>query len=206
MRNAFPWLSVSLIGLGTIAFICVLAWSVQRSRRVPGLGQTIFDFRYKLIVRAIAAFAAFGVPAGFAMLLLWYRPLRHETAYIIAVYLICAGLGLPLFWETGRYLLRVTPNGIERRSGWTPYRVLTWDDVAEVRYSSLNAWFVFVAENGEKIRVHALIDRLNDLLRLAEGRLPPTALIKARTGYERIGRALPKLGSEPVLEARPPRW
>jgi hypothetical protein len=99
----------------------------------------------------------------------------------------------------------ISSEGIERRSAWTGFRFIAWDDLASVSYSQINAWFVFQGENGDKIRVSALISGLNDLLRLVELRVPASLLKPARTGYERLGRPLPVDHDEPRLEARPPR-
>jgi hypothetical protein len=74
-----------------------------------------------------------------------------------------------------------------------------------LRYSSINSWFVFLAEDGQRIRVPALIGRLTEFLRLIESRVLPEFLVGARTGYDRVGRAMPRVGNEPVLEARAPR-
>ena len=38
-----------------------------------------------------------------------------NSRYIVGIDLVFATLGLPLYWETIRYYVRVTPAGIERR-------------------------------------------------------------------------------------------
>ena len=121
------------------------------------------------------------------------------------IYALFAALSLPLYWESSRYFVLVTPEGLERRSAWRRYCVMAWDDIQKVTFSTINAWFVFHAENGDKIRVSTLMAGVTDLLRLVELQLPPDVLKPARVGYERIGRPFPNFNDEPILEARPPR-
>ncbi len=82
---------------------------------------------------------------------------------------------------------------------------MAWDDVESVVWSAVNAWFEFVGRDGDRIRVHAFVTGLNDLLQAAEAEVLPMALKGARAGYTRVGRPFPHLPDEPVLEARQPR-
>jgi hypothetical protein len=204
MRTSFyllPSLTYGLIAAGLILLVGLLAWSWQRPRWVAGTAV----FRYHFALQASAFFIAFGVPAGLTAVGSAFRYRRDEIAYFYDAYLGAAAVGLPLFWEATRFFVRVTQFGIECRSAWRPYRVLIWDEIREVRYNPFNSWFVFVDESGQRIRVPAVVGRLTEFLHLVESRLPPETLVKARTGYDRLGRVMPKLGNEPVLEARPPR-
>lgn len=196
-----PSLTHGVIVAGLILMIGLLAWTWQRPRWVDG---TVV-FRYHFALQAVAFFIAFGVPAGLTAVGSAFRYRRDEVGFLYDAYMAAAAIGLPVFWEATRFAVRVTQFGLERRSAWRAYRVLIWDEICEVRYNSFNSWFVFVDESGRKIRVPAMLGGLTEFLRLVESRLPPESLVRARTGYDRLGRVMPKLGNEPILEARPPR-
>ena len=68
------------------------------------------------------------------------------------------------------------PEGLESRSAWRGTRFIAWDDLYDVRYSSINSWFVFRGTSGEKIRVTGFVAGLPALLGFVEMRLPATAL------------------------------
>lgn len=205
MRGLLPFMIYGLIAVCVIFLLGIMAWAAKRGRPAPGADENSVVFRYNIILRVFAFLAAFGIPAGITALVIAFPPKREEIGYVIGVYALFAGLSLPLYWETSRYYVLISPEGIERRSAWLGFRFIAWDDLTSVTYSQINAWFVFQAENGEKIRISALISGLNDLLRLVEMRVHPSVLKPARTGYDRLGRPFPKNDDEPRLEPRPPR-
>jgi hypothetical protein len=194
-------LTYLLVAAGAILFVGLAAWILSRPCRIEGT----YVFRYHFAFQALAYVCAFVVPAGLTILNRFYRFRGDDAWYLGGAYVIFGGLGLFVFWEVTRFYVRLTPAGVEGRSAWRPRKILTWDEVSELRYSSFNSWFVFFTEDGQRIRVPALIGRLTEFLRLIESRLLPESLVRARTGYDRAGRAMPRLGNEPILEARPPR-
>lgn len=200
---AFPYLSYALFAVGVLLVIVLLSWIAQRVRSTSI--ERSFIFRYPFMLRALTFFGAFVIPATILPLIRAFRLRGDDSWYIVGPTLLIASIAIPLYWENIRYFVWVTPAGIERRSAWRPRRFFAWDDISEVRYNTFNSWFVFRTENGQAFRVHAMIARVDEFLRLIEQYLPATSLICARTGYERLGRALPKLGNEPILEALPPR-
>lgn len=205
MRGLNPYVVYGLIAIASIALIAAIV-SAARSRRSRGGDNTnVHVFRYSLGIRALTFLIAVGVPAGLTIYVLTTRVRNPDFASIMAAYVFCALVGMPLFWETIRFLVRITPAGIERRSAWGRYRGLSWDEIRAVKFNPYLAYFIFEGESGQKIRVHALIARLNELLHHIETYLPPASIVTARIGYERLGRSLPKVGNEPILEARPPR-
>jgi hypothetical protein len=206
MLRFVPLLSFAFIVIGVIALLGLMVWAARRGRPSPGPGDYTVLFRYNAVLRGFATFAAFGIPAGITALVLVFPPKPDEIVYIIGVYLLFATLGLPLFWETHRFYLLVTPDGIQRHSAWLPFRSIAWDDLQEVRFVAGNSWFVFASTDGTKIRASTLISGLSDLMRLVELRVPHERLRHARAGYERIGRAFPEMPDQPRLEARRPRY
>ena len=91
-----------------------------------------------------------------------------------------AVLTLPLVWEASRFYVCVTPEGLESRSAWRGTRFIAWDELYEVRYSSINSWFVFRGTSGEKIRVTGFVAGLPALLGFVEMRLPATVAQETR--------------------------
>jgi hypothetical protein len=205
MRWLLPALSYGLIAIGVIAILGLMAWAARRGRPSPGPNDNSVIFCYNFVLRGFAFFAAFGIPTGVTILVFLFPPRGVEVWYVAGVYALFAALSLPLYWETSRFYVLITPEAIERRSPWFSYRSIAWEDIAEVSFSSVNAWFIFLSKNGEKIRVHTLITGLDDLLRLVELRIPAERLRKARVGYERVRRQFPHLPDQPILEARRPR-
>lgn len=205
MRGLNPYVVYGLIALAAVALIAAVISAIRtRQTNRQGIEQAL-TFRYSLGLRALAMLAAFGVPAGITVYILTTRQRNPNSGVILAAYVFFVVFGLPLFWETIRYMVRTTPFGIERRSAWSRYRAFGWEDVRGIRFNPYFSYFVVESNKGVKIRIHALVARLDEILQQIELNLPPAALTHARKGYERLGRTLPKIGNEPILEARPPR-
>ena len=203
-RHANPLTFVLMAGC-LVALSVLLASSARQGlpRPVPG-GPTRL-FRHNGLFRWFALAAAAGLPIGLSALLYLHPPQRPDVPYLVGLYLVFAVVTLPLVWEAGRYYLLATPEGLECRSPWRGVRAVPWEDVVAVNYSGVNAWFEFVGRDGDRVRAHSFVARLNDLLAAVEARVPASALKGARAGYARIGRPFPPLTDEPVLEARAPR-
>jgi hypothetical protein len=203
MRGLLPALTTGLIVIAVVVLVAMIGRAKQVDIRAPG--RRAVPFRYSAFLRWFAIFAAFGIPTAITSLVVAYPPRGNQVWYVIGAYSLFAALGLPLYWETSRYCILVTPDGIERRSAWNKQLFLAWDEIREVRYSSLNSWFVLEGESGQKIRISTFLGGLTEFLRLIEDQIPPERLRGARSGYERIGRPFPALGDEPILEPRAPR-
>jgi hypothetical protein len=198
-------LTFILMAACLVALALLLASSARQGLPRPARGGPVRLFRHNGLFRGFAIAAAAGLPVGLAGLLYFHPPQRADVPYLVGLFLVFAIITLPLVWEAGRYYVLVTPAGLECRSPWRGVRALAWDDVVDVRYSAMNAWFEFVGRDGDRIRAHAFVAALNDLLALVEARVPASVLKGARAGYARIGRAFPPLTDEPVLEAKAPR-
>ncbi len=199
--------------VSTLSFVlmagCLIALALMLKAAAhhgqPTGGDRVLVLRHNSLFRWLALLAALVLPVGLTALLRFYPPTRPEVPYLVAAYIVLGLVTLPLVWESSRYYLRVTPTGLECRSPWRGVRTLAWDDVESVVWSAVNAWFEFVGRDGDRIRVHAFVTGLNDLLQAAEAEVLPMALKGARAGYTRVGRPFPHLPDEPVLEARQPR-
>ena len=205
MSRLLPLLPHAFIALGVLALLGLMALAGSRGRPAPSTSGPSVLFRHNPIFRGFAYVSAFGIMAGLTGIVYVYPPHGHEIWYILGLYLFFAALTLPLVWEVSRFFVFVTPDGLIARSAWRGGRTIAWDDIGEVRFSTLNAWFAFRSTNGDEIRAHAFVAGLRDLVRLVELRVPTRVLKKARVGYERLGLPFPELNDEPVLEARPPK-
>jgi len=205
MRGLPPLISHAIITLAVFGMVALMVWAGQQGRPRPRAGPHTLLLRYNALFRGFTYLAAIGIPVGLTAVLYFHPPRGIQRWYVLSLYLGIAAVTMPLVWEASRYYLFVNPDGLEGRSPWWGSRFLAWDDIQEVRYSTMNSCFVFRATNGDKIGVSGFVGGLKSLLALVEQRLPPTALKKARTGYEKLGRPFPPLPDEPVLEARAPR-
>jgi hypothetical protein len=191
--------------MGVGLLLGLIGWVGYLGRPHPSTDGRTTLFRHNAFFRGFAYLSAFGVMTGLTALTYLYPPKRNEIWYIIGLYFFFAGLTLPLVWEASRFYVLLTPHGLEARSAWRGNQSILWNDVSELSFSTLNAWFVFRSTNGDTIRTHVFVAGLKNLIRTAESQIPPTAMKKARAGYERLGMALPDSNDEPILEARAPR-
>jgi hypothetical protein len=205
MYRPVPLLPFLLI-TGCAAMLALLtASSARRGLPRPVPGGPAFLVRYSPVFRWTVAGIALLVPAGVTIGLRYSRPVRQDVPLLLAVYLLGAALFTLLVWEAGRFYLLATPTGLEGRSPWRGVRVIPWDEVDAVRYQPLAAWFEIRGLAGQTIRVPTFAAGLDELLRRVEAAVPPGVMVRARPGYDRLGRPFPALPDEPVLEARPPR-
>ena len=109
MRGLLPILIYGLIAVSVIALLGIMAWAARIGRPTSGAGEHSVLFRYNFVLRAFAFFAAFGIPAGITAMVFAFPPRGEEVWYVIGIYALFAGLTLPLYWETSRFYVLVTP-------------------------------------------------------------------------------------------------
>jgi hypothetical protein len=181
-----------IIGGAVVFFLNLMLLAAKRgqAKADPETGQLVF--RHSMLFRGFAYFSAFVIPIGITILVLFQPPKNDRDVYaIIGIYALFAVLSIPLLWESIRFSLAVSPEGLACRSPWRGQLFIAWDDVEEVSYSLINCWFILRATNGEKIRVHLFVAGLNQFLEACETYLPPKKFDKARPGYRSIGRPFP---------------
>jgi hypothetical protein len=187
------------------AVLLALLTAVSARRGQPRSEGPFLVVRHSPVFRCTVLAVAVLVPAG---LTIWQRynpPFRGDVPLLLGAYLSVAAVTTILVWEAGRFYLLATTTGVEGRSAWRGLRAIEWDDLEVVRYRPLAAWFEFHGRNGGTIRVPAFAAGLDELLRRVEASVAPGTLVRARSGYARLGRPFPALPDEPVLEARRPR-
>jgi hypothetical protein len=186
----YPIIAVTVSG-----FLGLLLWVAQRGRPAadPETGRLLF--RHSILFRGFALFAAFGIPLGITVLLLFNPPKKQSEVWaVLGLYVGFAVLSAPLLWESLRFALTVGPEGLDCRSPWRGRRFLPWEEVKEVSYSGMNSWFIIRATDGWKFRVSILVPGLSQFLARCEQHLPPEALEGAEAGYARVGRPFPRPG------------
>jgi hypothetical protein len=196
-----------VIGLVVVGFLGLLIWVAQRGKPTvtfaPGQIVGTLVFRHSLLFRGFALFAGLGIPLAITVLVIFNPPTKEGDVYaILGLYGLFILLAAPLLWESWRFAVYVSPQGIECRSPWRPGRFLAWKDIEEVSFSPMNSWFVIRAKDNWKFRIHLLVPGLSQFLEQCEEHVPPGALDGAEAGYARIGRPFPEEDEPP--RRRPP--
>jgi hypothetical protein len=204
MNRSPSLLTFALMAVGVLGLLGLLALAAGRGRPVPGGGDQSVLVRHSPGFRLSAFLAALGLPVGLTILFTIYPPNRDEAVYVLGAFALVVPTTVALYWEAVRYYVFATPQGLECRSPWRAARYFAWDDVREVTFNPAAGWFAFEAWDGDRIRVHWTAVGVRDLLRLVEMRIPAALVQKARPGWDRLGRPLPRPWDEPVLEARRP--
>lgn len=204
MRGQFAISVMFVVATVTLVVVFALAFAAYYGRpRIAANAQAIL-LRHNALFRGVTLVMVLGVPLGFTILV-WFVPLlRSEVPYLLGLYLPLIGLSLALYWESHRFYLLLTPDGVKCRSPWRGRRFFSWSDVESVSFSSINSWFVVRAAAGGKMRVHSYVAGVAEFLRIIELRMPAQAFRDARPGYARLGRTFPQMPDEPILESLPP--
>jgi hypothetical protein len=186
----YPLIFVAVTGM--LALFC---WAAQRGKPTADPETGTLLFRHSLLLRGFALFAAFGVPLAITILVFFNPPKNEGDVWaIVGLYALFAFLSAPLLWESLRFALTTSPEGLDCQSPWRGRQFLYWDEIEEISYSSMNSWFVIRAVDGWKFRVSLLVPGLSDFLEECERHLSPEMLDNARTGYDRLGRTFPGSG------------
>lgn len=192
-----------IVVVGVVGFLSLLMWAAQRGRPAVDLETGTLQFRHSGLFRGFSYFFAFGVPLGITALVIFNPPKNeNEIGIVVGLYGFFALLSAPLLWESLRFSLTVSAEGLDCQSPWRGRHFFAWNEVEEVKFSSVNSWFIIRGKDGWKFRVSILVPGLARFLEECEERLPPTALRNARDGYTRVGRPFP----ETPRKDEPPPW
>jgi len=193
-----PPVDAGIIAAAVIIFNGLLWWFAQRGKAKVDPETGVLLFRHGMFLRAFSFFIAFIVPTGFTIWGVFNTLNKQEDALsfsnvidIIGLYALFGGLGAVLIWETSRFALAVSRDGLECRSPWRGQRFIPWNQIKEISYSLINQWFVIRSTDGWKFRIHTFVPGLTQFLESCESHLPPEALAKAKAGYLRVGRSFP---------------
>lgn len=172
--------------MGTLGLLALVA---QRGRPKFDLESGTIAFRHSGLLRGIARFFTFAVPLAVVVLAIFKPPQNGgDWLAVLGIIGLFVAIGGPLYWESTRFALIVSQQGLDCRSPWRHGRVLMWDEVGALSYSVLGGGFVIRARDGWKFNVPTLIPGLGVFLDQCEFHLPAGAFANARRGYVAIQR------------------
>jgi hypothetical protein len=99
-------------------------------------------------------------------------------------------LGGAAYWETIRFALALTPDGLDYVSPWTGRRRMPWESLRELSYNRVPGTFVVRSDAGTA-RAGLAVPKVAKLVEAVEQRLPVEKLKGAIDGYSAIGRYFP---------------
>jgi hypothetical protein len=183
---------VPIIIVAVTGFLGALLWVAQRGGPEADPETGTYLFRHSWLFRGFSLFAAFGIPLGITLLVI-FNPPKHDgdLIAIVFIYALFAVLSFPLLWESVRFAVLVTPEGVYCKSPWRASRFLDWSEIRELDFSPTSSWFILRATDGWKFRIYTLVPGLKVFLEECEKHLPVEALRKAKAGYLRVGRPFP---------------
>jgi hypothetical protein len=178
-----------IVGLG---FVWSLFITARRGKPAIDPSTGAMTFRHGWMLRWFAVFALFGAQILLAVWAVIYPPQSAKTAFPVAAAAVVLGVvGALLCWEAYRFALILTAGELDCRSPWKARRVVPWEGVTRVEFSTANAWFVLRFSDGQSFRVPAAIPGVRVFLEECERRLKPEQMKPAKGGYELAGRKWP---------------
>jgi hypothetical protein len=172
--------------------MAILLWAASRGRPTIVSDDGSLLFRHNIAFRWFSLFVALGIPLAITVLVFYKPPQNDDDLWaILGIYALSAVCGLPLWWESSRFALILTPLGMECLSPWRKRLFFAWDEIEELSFSSMNQWFIVRARYGRKFRVPILVSGLSDFLAQCEQHLVPDQLREAKVGYMQVGRCFP---------------
>ncbi|VTR96740.1 hypothetical protein [Tuwongella immobilis] len=179
----------AIVGVVVVTFLAILMGAAQRGKPTTDRSTGFLVFRHHILLRLFSLVAAFGIPLVLTALVIANPPENQsDTIAILGIYAMFGVLSAPLLWESMRFALVVSPEGLDCHSPWRGQQFIRWEEVEQVSYSSLLGWFVIRADGGRKFRVSAMIPGLNAFLEACEQRVSPAQLSRAKAGYTLLGR------------------
>src|SRR5262249_58543406 len=131
---------VPMITVAVVGFLGLLAWAARRGkpRADPETGTLVF--RHSILFRGFSLLAAFGIPLGITALVLVNPPKKEgDVTAIVCLYALFGALSAPLLWESMRFSLTVSPEGLDCCSPWRAGRFVAWDEVQNLTYGGGSA-------------------------------------------------------------------
>jgi hypothetical protein len=194
--------SGALIGMAVIAVMSLLLWLARRNGPRVDAEPDLLLVRHYIVFRGFAQLAAFGLPAALAVLLL-FDPVKdtEEFQSVVALYVVVVALTAPLLWNTQRFALIVSADGLDCRSAWKRRRFISWAEIESIACHSKYKdclWLVIRSKDGWKFRVFYTVSRLLDFLTRCELNLPPERLRGAKPLYMLCGRKFPEMKDDTV--------
>ena len=178
-RNAF--LNAGGIAGGTA--VENLLWLARRARPVVDDRTGARVYQYGAEMKAIGWVGAVGFPLVVLFAAVLHPPNDEEVIYALLCIAFGPVLGVYLLWESLRYRLMVSDDGLDCRSPWRGHRFVPWSEVDRLSYSKALKWFVVHATDGWRFRIPILVNGVPTLLSEFQRYVPVSALHDARLGF-----------------------
>ena len=186
------FLLIALIPIALVLLLGMLTLAAWLVRPQPDPATTLLVLRHSWWLKGFALFAAFGIPLAITVLVYFQPPQDDgDLGAILGLYTGFALLSGPLLWESLRYALIVSDEGLECRSPWKGTAFLHWDEIDAITYGRQNSWFIIRATDGYKFRISFMVPGISRFLAECERHLPPTALMEAYQAFEVLNWSLP---------------
>ena len=169
-----------------------LAWLARCARPVIDDRTGARVYQYGAEMKTIGWSAVFGFPLFILLTGVLPHPPKDEEVTIVVLMLAFGPvLGVPLLWESLRYRLMVSNDGLDCRSPWRGHRFVPWSEVDRLSYSKALGWFVVHATDGWRFRIPILVNGVPILLSEFQRYMPDSALQDARPGFQALKTPLP---------------
>src|SRR4051794_17696927 len=106
----------AIVAVVVMTFLAILMGAAQRGKPTADPSTGFLVFRHNIFLRGFALFAAFGIPIGIPALVIAKPPkTQGDSLVIFGIYALFAVLSAPLLWESMRFALVVSPEGLDCR-------------------------------------------------------------------------------------------
>ena len=157
-----------IIGVLVGGILGLMVWAAKRGRPKLDAETGVVWFRHSALFRGFSLFMGFGIPLAITALLL-YKPPKNRTDVlaVIGLYALFGALSAPLVWESLRYALGISKDGLDCRSPWRASRFVPWNRVESLSYSTMNSWFIIHTKDRWNFRVSVFVPGLSIFFRAA---------------------------------------
>ena len=194
-----------IIGVLVGGILGLMVWAAKRGRPKLDAETGVVWFRHSALFRGFSLFMGFGIPLAITALLL-YKPPKNRTDVlaVIGLYALFGALSAPLVWESLRYALGISKDGLDCRSPWRASRFVPWNRVESLSYSTMNSWFIIHTKDRWNFRVSVFVPGLSIFLSRYKSicRDSKSCEGKARIFHGRKGIPEIRTQGKPWLESR----
>jgi hypothetical protein len=185
------WMAgVAILPVLVIAVLSAIVRARRQKGRPTGSGEVILEYGW--LLKALPAISVVLWAVLLVGLAITEPPQASDAPIFLGIVAGVVVLLVPLAMEIHGVAHRLSTQGIERVSPWSPPLTVLWTDVRSVKYEPSARWYVVESPRG-KIRLPLLLDGLDAFRSALEAKVP----------RDRWARAFPGLAAPP----RPsPRW
>jgi hypothetical protein len=189
--SAPAWVAgLAVLPILIVAVLTAIIRARQHKGRPTATGEVVLE--YGRLLKALPAIFVVLWAVLLVGIAITEPPKADDAPIFLGIVAGVVALLVPLAMETRGVAHRVSSQGIERVSPWTPPLTILWRDVRSVKYDSAACWYVVDSPRG-KIHLSFLLDGLDAFRSALEANVP----------RDRWARAFPGLAGPPHLPSRP---